>query len=138
MKRLHKITSQSVLLLHLCFLLSCGNNLELKPPVFKKDFNQTMLKIGKPGGFSKVTFTVSATQRDNDYPEYEIELTLINGENIPLTEKGLDSLAKKAAGTLKKSIRNIHDYDWIFVVFDDPVLSKKQKKTFGYRIKEIK
>ena len=137
MNRLTSVIKQSLLLFYVCFLFSCGNNLEFKPPVFKKDFEYTMHKIGQTCGFTNVNFKVSATQTDNDNPEYEIQLTLTNGQNIPDTERGLDSLAKKAAILLKKSIKNIHDYDWIFVVFDDPVLANVKKKTFGFQIKEI-
>lgn len=137
MRRLHKITGQSLFLLYLCLLFSCGHSLEFKSPVFKKDFEHTMVEIAQTCGFTNVSFTVSATQESNDNPEYEIQLTLINGQNIPRTEKGLDSLAKIAASILKKSIKNIHDYDWVFVVFDDPGLSYRKKKTFGYQIKEI-
>ena len=137
MNRPNCILKQSLILFYLCFLFSCGNSLEFKPPVFKKDFEHTMFKIGQTCGFKNVSFKVSATQKGNDKPEYEIQLTLINGQNIPGTERGLDSLAKKAAVILKKSIKNIHDYDWIFMVFDDPVLANVKKKTFGYKIKDI-
>lgn len=100
-------------------------------------FDHTMNEIGQTCGFKLVRLTVSATQKDNDNPENEIQLTLINGQNIPVTERRLDSLAKHAAGILEKSIDNIHDYDWIFVVFDDPVLGNR-KNTFRYRINKKK
>ena len=138
MYRLTKIIKRGSLLFYLCFLFSCGSDLQLKPPIFKEDFDQAMHKIIETGGFSDVDFTESAKQRNNDKPYFELELKLINGQNLPVTERGLDSLAKNAAIILKNSIENIHDYDYIFVLFDAPALAKIKKKTFGYHTTELK
>lgn len=134
--------SKSSFFIFFIAFISCGNNLKLKKPIFKREFNQVIQEIGSTGSFSDVSFKLSTNQTNNENPSYELELKLINGQSLPNSEHGLDSLAKNAATILKNSIQNINDYDWISVIFENRnnavVIETTKKNVFVYRPSELK
>ena len=86
-------------------------------------------------------FKLSTNQTNGEKPSSELQVTLFDGENLPNTEYGLDSIAKSAATILKSSIRNINDYDWISIIFevsdDGGVFNRPKKNVFVYRPTEL-
>jgi hypothetical protein len=141
MNNIVTILSKSFILVIFSAFVSCGGDLEIKAPIFKNDFNQTIQEVTASGKFSDVAFKVSANQTNNEKPEYELELKLLNGKNLPGNEQGLDSLAKNASTIFKNSIQNINDYDWISVIFDyddGTVIDATKKNVFVYRPNALK
>lgn len=124
----------------LVFFASC-TNFEPKQPVFSKSLEHAMEKVEAMGTFSSYEFNAKSSQVNNGHQSNDLKLTLIDWQALPENKEELDSLARKIATTLRKSIKNSNEFDWITITFrstDQNAEEQNLKTIFTYRPGELK
>lgn len=138
MTRIFTLVSISAL-----FLLACTSVPELKEPRFREDVNVISQKLADVSTFTKVNFAwTSSTESGYNKTSSDLKVTLSNGEFLPETKEGTDSLARHIATVVRKSIDNANDFDWITVVFEPNDHSGESgdlsSRVFTYRPDELR
>lgn len=124
----------------LVFFASC-THFEYKRPVFRKSLEHSMEKVQTFGKFSSYEFSSKSSQINDGYQSNDLKLTIVDWQVLPEKEEELDSLARKVATVLRKSIKNSQDFDWITIMFhstDEHAAEKNLKTIFTYRPGELK
>ncbi|RXK61844.1 hypothetical protein ESA94_02175 [Lacibacter luteus] len=113
----HHFTA-SFLLLAAISLIACAGKDKNVRPSFSKNYSVVIQDVMATAKFANADVKVLPVQIEGDKKlKANISLTLYNSRNLPVTEKGLDSLARRAIKIFAEPITNLSDFEKIKVCF---------------------
>ncbi len=99
-------------------LLACANRNKYVKPKFSKNYTVVIQDVMATAKFTNADVKLMPISTDGGkLSKANINLTLYNSRSLPLTEKGLDSLARRAIKIFAEPITNLSDFEKIKVCF---------------------
>lgn len=109
----------AVLFVAVISLQSCADRNNNVKPSFSKNYTIVIQDVMATAKFANADVKVQPVTAvgDEKHPKANISITLYNSKNLPVTEKGLDSLARRAIKIFAEPITNISEFEKVKVCF---------------------
>ena len=109
----------ALLLIAAISLQACTNRNKSVKPSFSKNYTIVIQDVMATAKFANADVKVQTinTAGDGKRPKANISITLYNSKDLPATEKGLDSLARRAIKIFAEPITNRSDFEKVKICF---------------------
>ena len=128
-------------ILALTLLSSCFYNVRDIIPQFKTSQEQLMWEVNAIVPIKQLSVKTSKNESLDERTSRNIDIVLTDAQVQSYSQVRLDSLARRMARIAKKEIINIHNFDWVNIIYtrDDgsPASDSTDQQAFVYRPAEL-
>lgn len=122
----HHYSFAALLLIATISLQACANRSKNVKPSFSKNYTIVIQDVMATAKFANADVkVVPVNKAGSEKSKANISITLYNSRNLPVTEKGLDSLARRAIKIFAEPITNRSDFEKVKICFQQDELFPK-------------